>query len=992
VRGQVFDNRLSSVNDPWDWNRGRLILYYSSNHVWGQSGTDNNGNVMFSEMWIPPENAALDQADTLIEDRYAYDSLNRLKSVAEQTMTAAGGWVWSQQFVQAYDYDRFGNRTINAGLTWGTGINNKQFTVDAATNRLGVPSGQSGAMSYDNAGNLTTDSYAGTGGRTYDAENKMTSAQDMAGVWAFYTYDAEGHRTRRKINNQETWEIYGFDGELLADYPANGAATSPQKEYGYRGGQLLITADAPVSPPPPPTSGLVAYWKFDENTGATTADSSGNGHTGTLNGPAWTTGQANAALSFDGTNDMVTNNGISSLTNNFTLSFWAQPSATHEIDPESTSGFGGISGQKYAFWPLYHDSGHAGFGVSLGTNGVSVYEHAANYMPATLVYSGALTGWTHVTIVYENKQPKLYLNGNLVRTGLTSPMTFVHMNPAEIGGDVYGYYGGKLDDVRVYNRALSAAEVATLINSSGTAETFNASADFSNTQGYKNWYYVDENNTLMNYDGTNNVWVGTEGPYQWIWPAGGHPGSNHDVVRQWRASQAGNIRITGNVSDGDPGGGDGVVIKIKKGTQILWQQTIVNGNTTGLSYDLTTSVVAGDQISFSINKNSDSLWDSTNFNPSISFTTGGGLSRINWIVSDNLGTPRLIVDQSGTLANVKRHDYLPFGEELFAPTGGRTAALGYSGGDGVRQQFTSQERDTETGLDYFDARYYAPNQGRFTSVDPFFGSARRQTPQSWNRYSYALNNPLVYTDPSGEGWVRGRHNEVFWDPEVSTEKEVRRKYGQGYHLIDGRTLIIYETKGDSPFKVGHLYTFNADGTFTDHGVYLPPSIFQHDSTFANQMALAVLKLYGSAAWAGATGGTGTIGILISSASVASDFLLPEDAPDAELSAMAANITIDQIHDDWVTKGAHIKVDGVEIKVLPGKDGEIVFKSVFSSTPEEKVRAAINKAQAALEDSAFRARLSSVVGRAVKHFGKGTAMARAKSFELRMLVKAIAKIK
>jgi hypothetical protein len=59
----------------------------------------------------------------------------------------------------------------------------------------------------------------------------------------------------------------------------------------------------------------------------------------------------------------------------------------------------------------------------------------------------------------------------------------------------------------------------------------------------------------------------------------------------------------------------------------------------------------------------------------------------------------MILDQSGTLANMKRHDYLPFGEELFAPTSGRTAAQGYASGDGVRQHFTQKERDVETGLD-----------------------------------------------------------------------------------------------------------------------------------------------------------------------------------------------------------------------------------------------------------------------------------------------------
>jgi len=45
----------------------------------------------------------------------------------------------------------------------------------------------------------------------------------------------------------------------------------------------------------------------------------------------------------------------------------------------------------------------------------------------------------------------------------------------------------------------------------------------------------------------------------------------------------------------------------------------------------------------------------------------------------------MVFDQTGDLNNVKRHDYLPFGEELFAPTGGRTTAQGYASGDGVRQ-------------------------------------------------------------------------------------------------------------------------------------------------------------------------------------------------------------------------------------------------------------------------------------------------------------------
>ena len=82
----------------------------------------------------------------------------------------------------------------------------------------------------------------------------------------------------------------------------------------------------------------------------------------------------------------------------------------------------------------------------------------------------------------------------------------------------------------------------------------------------------------------------------------------------------------------------------------------------------------------------------------VKFSSGSSGAKIQWLISDQLGTPRMVLDQTGSLAAMKRHDYLPFGEELFAPSSGRTATQGYASGDGVRQQFTSKERDNETGL------------------------------------------------------------------------------------------------------------------------------------------------------------------------------------------------------------------------------------------------------------------------------------------------------
>jgi RHS repeat-associated protein len=62
---------------------------------------------------------------------------------------------------------------------------------------------------------------------------------------------------------------------------------------------------------------------------------------------------------------------------------------------------------------------------------------------------------------------------------------------------------------------------------------------------------------------------------------------------------------------------------------------------------------------------------------------------------------------------------------------------------------TSYERDNETKLDFAQARYYASQQGRFTSADPFMASARTWDPQTWNRYAYVSNRPLSLVDPTG---------------------------------------------------------------------------------------------------------------------------------------------------------------------------------------------------------------------------------------------------
>jgi RHS repeat-associated protein len=73
----------------------------------------------------------------------------------------------------------------------------------------------------------------------------------------------------------------------------------------------------------------------------------------------------------------------------------------------------------------------------------------------------------------------------------------------------------------------------------------------------------------------------------------------------------------------------------------------------------------------------------------------------------------------------------------------------------LANRFTSKERDSETGLDFFGARYFSSAQGRFTSADEPLVDQCARDPQSWNLYSYGRNNPLRYTDPTGQACVVG---------------------------------------------------------------------------------------------------------------------------------------------------------------------------------------------------------------------------------------------
>ncbi len=595
VRGQIYDMRLSTVNDDLNWNRGAIVNYYSFQpYGFGTSGPDNNGNLLVQQHWVPTDDAI--SGANFMQQNYDYDALNRLAWVGEYQNGATGTGS------QNYAYDRYGNRTISSAS--GTGINGQQFAVDPNTNRLGVPSGQYGVMQYDAAGNLYNDTYSGSGSRTYDVENRIVTATNYSNQQSTYSYDAEGKRVRRKSYGQETWQVYGLEGELLAEYGANVSPSTPQNEYGYRNGQLLVIAE----------------------------------------------GGTNAVTDFSATQ----NNGA-----------WKYGSKT-------------VSGTTFNAFPSN-----------------------AN------LFGGGLDSWS---------------------PGYCCPM--ITRNAT---GTTYTYPG-----------APSVVQPSDVLNL--------------------------------------------------------HPGpSGEKSVVRWTASAAGTYTIAGRFQGIDTAGTTSDVTILHNATSIF--SSNVSGYGNQATFSVTRTVAAGDTIDFQVGYGSNNTYysDSTGLAATITPQSGANLQ---WLVADQIGTPRMIADRTGSLAGIRRHDYLPFGEEVSAGVGGRAIGQGYVG-DGVRQKFTQKERDAETGLHYFGARYYSSVQGRFISADPSSVSIASASPQSWNRYFYANNNPLSYIDHNGK-WPTDTHNLIIDRVFKGLSRAQRSSIKSGSYSVD------------DPFKGGQ-----STSRSNEHGMTIP---------------------------------------------------------------------------------------------------------------------------------------------------------------------------
>jgi RHS repeat-associated protein len=757
-RLQLGDLRLSTGSDALSRDRGALLFYHGPNAVATNdplaNDPTNNGNLLKQVHYVPTAGGGevIPQADN-----YIYDALNRISSVVEPNV-----------FTQNFGYDQWGNKRITSATG---GVNNYNPTYDQGRNRII-------GLSYDAAGNITSDILTG-GTMTYDAENRLLTA--TAGGGGSYTYDGEGKRTRRRVGGQETWHVYGIGGVLLAEYASGAAPDAPKKEYGYRNGQLLITAESSWG-------GGLSLVKPASKSSADLIGKTSQGTDGNAN-RLFVAKESDADLEFD--------EGCGSATNANGLLSAGQPAVALGLSEGSGSTAAGVTGNNNTGtlpgWVTWTTAGKYGkaFLFTTASQGDTTPPVISDVIIGTTPTSATIRWDTNENSDSQVEYGLTTAYGQLTPRDSTLVTGHIQQLTGLVPETQYHYRVRSRDAAG--NLAVSEDYTFTTLQDPAPIISDVATGSITNTSAIITWTTNVPTHTRLDYGLTTAYGQSIVEPslvtdhLQVL--SGLTPGTQYHY-RILAYNAAGNLRISGDftfttgtqeappvisgVATGSITNRSAIITWATNepaDSQVEYGLTTAYGQSTPLDPSL---VIAHSQSLFGLTaetiyhyrvKSKDAAGNIT-VSPDFTFTTAPD-GRINWLVTDELGSTRMVVDKTGSLAGIRRHDFLPFGEEIPEGVGIRSASIGY-GGDSVRQKFTGKERD-ETGLDFFQARYFSSFQGRFTSPDEFTGGpdelyeftedasnnptiyAELTEPQSLNKYQYCYNNPLRHIDPDGHG-------------------------------------------------------------------------------------------------------------------------------------------------------------------------------------------------------------------------------------------------
>lgn len=213
----------------------------------------------------------------------------------------------------------------------------------------------------------------------------------------------------------------------------------------------------------------VGQWHFDEGVGTTAVDSSGNNNNGTIGGATWIDGKVGKALNFDGVNDYVEipYNAALNPKTALTVEAWVNPSINKAWQRIVSK-----SAYPNTDYSLFRgDKNNIAISVKIGSIARTVYS------PENSVPIGA---WTYVAGTYDGTSLKLYINGKQVGCIAISGEINAHAEALRIGGDPAGdYFKGMIDEVSIYNKALTATEILSRYQAVTQPDTLAVPANIS---------------------------------------------------------------------------------------------------------------------------------------------------------------------------------------------------------------------------------------------------------------------------------------------------------------------------------------------------------------------------------------------------------------------------------------------------------------------------------------------------------------------------------
>jgi chitodextrinase len=325
----------------------------------------------------------------------------------------------------------------DSGLTKATSYTYTVDAYDAAGNRSALTSGRVVTTLANVAPSVTVSTITVSGAAPAAAIYIPVTATDPDGTITSVAF----YNGSTLIGTDDFFPyVYTWNNVAVGAYNITARATDND---GAVSTSNIVTVT--VSPPPTSTT-LLRYWTLDQTSGTTAADVSGNSGSATLvGGPTWTTGVVGNGLDFNGTSAYLNAGNIGPA--KFSLSAWVNVSTT------ATSDWHAIVIKQNSY----------GFEMSNGRVYASVGNGSAwtNTVQATIP-SGV---WKHIVQTYDGTTNRLYIDGALVASGAGA---FTNSSANLLIGSWNGsseYFKGKIDEVRVYNGALTATEVSLLFNS-----------------------------------------------------------------------------------------------------------------------------------------------------------------------------------------------------------------------------------------------------------------------------------------------------------------------------------------------------------------------------------------------------------------------------------------------------------------------------------------------------------------------------------------------